>query len=35
MSTQVAEVEEEEVDPQTAINEKVQGDATALTAVAA
>jgi hypothetical protein len=27
--------EEEEVDPQTAINEKVQGDATALTAVAA
>ena len=35
MSTQVAEVEEEEVDPQVAINEKVQGDATALTAVAA
>ena len=34
-STQVAEVEEEEVDPQTAINQKVQGDATALTAVAA
>ena len=32
---ELIEVEEEEVDPQVAINEKVQGDATALTAVAA